>query len=51
MSTRRGEVVLKLGSTGYRMVSYYAGAVAYRLNSPLALVLLPAIHAYAVTSR
>jgi hypothetical protein len=27
-------VVLKLGSTGYRMVSYYAGSRAYRLAGP-----------------
>jgi hypothetical protein len=27
-------VVLKLASTGYRMVSYYAGARAYRENGP-----------------
>ena len=27
-------VVVKLGSTGYRMVSYYAGSRAYRLNGP-----------------
>lgn len=27
-------VALKLGSTGYRMVSYYIGVRAYRLNGP-----------------
>jgi hypothetical protein len=27
-------VLLKLGSTGYRMVSYYAGARAYRVKGP-----------------
>src|ERR1700760_2544022 len=27
-------VMVKLGSTGYRMVSYYAGARAYRLKGP-----------------
>ena len=27
-------VMVKLGSTGYRMVSYYAGSRAYRLNGP-----------------
>lgn len=29
-----GPVALKLGSTGYRMVSYYAGSRAYRAKGP-----------------
>jgi hypothetical protein len=29
-----GPVLLKLGSTGYRMVSYYAGAREYRAKGP-----------------
>lgn len=29
-----GPVLLKLGSTGYRMVSYYAGSRAYRAKGP-----------------
>jgi hypothetical protein len=29
-----GPVVLKLGSTGYRMVSYYSGSRAYRAKGP-----------------
>jgi hypothetical protein len=32
-------VLLKLGSTGYRMVSYYAGARAYRQKGPPLLAL------------
>jgi hypothetical protein len=32
-------VTLKLGSTGYRMVSYYTGSRAYRLKGPPALAL------------
>jgi len=32
-------VALKLGSTGYRMVSYYSGSRAYRANGPPALPL------------
>jgi hypothetical protein len=32
-------VLLKLGSTGYRMVSYYAGSRAYRAKGPPALPL------------
>jgi hypothetical protein len=32
-------VLLKLGSTGYRMVSYYAGSRAYRVKGPPRLLL------------
>ena len=47
-----GPVALKLASTGYRMVSYYAGSRAYRANGPprLALRLLaPVLVASTIT--
>ena len=34
-----GPVALKMGSTGYRFVRYYAGAVAYRRKGPPAIEL------------
>jgi hypothetical protein len=45
-------VVVKLGSTGYRMVSYYVGARSYRLSGPPLLplrVMAPVLVASTIT--
>jgi hypothetical protein len=47
-----GPVLLKLGSTGYRMVRYYSGSRSYRLKGPPALplrVIAPVLAASTIT--